>query len=125
MAYNVLAVMLAAVETEHRLKATEVSSYYVADEVKATYGGMMIAIAEPLWRGFESQTDEELGKELLRLASHVKPSKLRKASPRAEEEGEERVRAEARSGPACLDGAGVAGRREDLTAWRETVATLT
>ncbi|MFP2960582.1 transposase, partial [Myxococcus sp. 1LA] len=78
MAYNVLEVMLAAVETEHRLKTTEVSSYYVADEVKATYGGMMIAIPEPLWRGFESQTDEELGKELLRLASHVKPSKLRK-----------------------------------------------
>jgi IS4 transposase len=78
MAYNVLAVMLAAVETEHRLKATEVSSYYVADEVKATYGGMMIAIPESLWRGFESQTDKDLGKELLRLASHVKPSKLRK-----------------------------------------------
>lgn len=78
MAYNVLAVMLAAVETEHRLESAELSSYYVADEVKATYGGMMIAIPEKLWRSFESQTDEELGKELLRLASHVKPSKLRK-----------------------------------------------
>ncbi|WP_284666645.1 IS4 family transposase [Myxococcus sp. SDU36] len=48
MAYNVLAVMLAAVETEHRLKPAEVSSYYVADEVKATYGGMMMAIPEKL-----------------------------------------------------------------------------
>ena len=78
MAYNVLAVMLAAVATEHRLEPTGLSSYYVADEVKATYGGMMIAIPEKLWRGFESETDEELGKQLRRLASHVKPAKLRK-----------------------------------------------
>ncbi|HLM45468.1 MAG TPA: transposase [Myxococcaceae bacterium] len=78
MAYNVLAVMLAAVAAEHRLEPTGLSSYYVADEVKATYGGMMIAIPEKLWRGFESETDEELGKQLRRLASHVKPAKLRK-----------------------------------------------
>lgn len=78
MAYNVLAVMLAAVASEHRLEATELSSYYVADEVKATYGGMMIAIPEKLWRSFAPQTDEELGKTLLGLASHVRPSKLRK-----------------------------------------------
>jgi IS4 transposase len=35
MAYNVLAVMLAAVETEHRLKATEVPSDYMAERGRA------------------------------------------------------------------------------------------
>ncbi|MBZ4423378.1 IS4 family transposase [Myxococcus sp. RHSTA-1-4] len=78
MAYNVLAVLLAAVEAEHRLQSTELSSYYVAGEVKATYSGMMIAIPEKLWRGFESQTDEDLSRTLLRMASHVNPAKLRK-----------------------------------------------
>jgi hypothetical protein len=43
----------------------------VADEVKATYGGMMIAIPEKPWRGFESQPDKGMprGKEVDRHAS--------------------------------------------------------
>jgi hypothetical protein len=87
MAYNVLAVMLAAVESQHRLEAEEVSTYYVANEVKATYLGMMIALPEKHWSGFESQTDEELGQELLRLASQVKPAKLRKHPRGAKKKG--------------------------------------
>jgi hypothetical protein len=56
----------------------EVSSYYVAGEVKATYGGMMIAIPEKDWRGFDSQTEEELSQSLRRMARQVNPKKLRK-----------------------------------------------
>jgi len=78
MAYNVLAVLLAAVETEHHLQATEVSSYYVAGEVKATYSGMMLAIPEKVWETFESQTEVELSQTLLQRARQVKPAKLRK-----------------------------------------------
>jgi IS4 transposase len=78
MAYNVLAVLLAAVEAEHDLKGMEVSSYYVAGEVKATYGGMMIAIPEKDWRGFDSQTEKELSQTLREMARQVNPKKLRK-----------------------------------------------
>ena len=46
MTYNLLAVLQSAVETEHRLEAAnfQVSSYYIADEVRTTYSGMMIAV---------------------------------------------------------------------------------
>ena len=54
------------------------SSDDVSDEVTTTYCWMMIAIPKKLWRGFEFETDEELGKQLLRLASHVKLAKLHK-----------------------------------------------
>lgn len=78
MAYNVLAVLLAAVEAEHHLEANEVSSYYVAGEVKATYVGMMIAIPEKVWTRMEPQTDTELSQTLLGMARQVNPAKLRK-----------------------------------------------
>ena len=78
MAYNMLAVLLAAVEIEHPLQAMEVSFYYVAGEVKATYSGMMIAIPEKVWEIFESQTDRESSQTLLQMARQVKPAKLRK-----------------------------------------------
>jgi IS4 transposase len=78
MAYNVLAVLLAAVEEEHHLQATEVSSYYVAGEVKATYSGMMIALPEKTWSTFESQSDEALSQTLRQMARQVNPAKLRK-----------------------------------------------
>ncbi|WP_281255341.1 hypothetical protein [Cystobacter ferrugineus] len=41
MAYNILAVLQAAVETEHQLEAAnlQVSTYYIADEVRSTTAG--------------------------------------------------------------------------------------
>jgi IS4 transposase len=78
MAYNVLEVLLAAVELEHHLEATEVSCYYVAGAVKATYSGMMIALPEKDWESFEPQTDRELSQTLRQMARQVKPAKLRK-----------------------------------------------
>jgi IS4 transposase len=78
MAYNVLAVLLAAIEAEHHLQATEVSSYYVAGAVKTTYSGMMIAIPEKLWDAFAPQTDVELSQTLRQMAKQVNPAKLRK-----------------------------------------------
>jgi IS4 transposase len=78
MAYNVLAVLLAAVEAEHHLQATEISSYYVAGAVKATYSGMMIAIPEEHWDTFELQTDVELSQTLRQMAKQLNPAKLRK-----------------------------------------------
>lgn len=84
MAYNVLAVLQAAVEAEHELAASglEVSSYYVAGEVKATYGGMMIAIPASNWEPFEAQSAFELSHTLRQMAARVNPAQLRK-HPRA------------------------------------------
>jgi IS4 transposase len=80
LTYNVLAVLQAAVETEHRLEASnmQVSSYYIADEVKSNYGGMMIAVPEATWDEHESQSASELSRKLLRLAANVNVARLRK-----------------------------------------------
>jgi hypothetical protein len=49
-------------------------------EVKATWGGMMIAIPEKLWTTFEPRNDVELSQTLLQMAKQVNPAKLRKHS---------------------------------------------
>ncbi|MDY7233351.1 IS4 family transposase [Hyalangium rubrum] len=84
MAYNVLAVLQAAVEAEHESATAglEVSSYFVAGEVKATYGGMMIALPAAAWEPFKKQSAPELSDTLRQMAAHVNPAKLRK-HPRA------------------------------------------
>lgn len=80
LAYNVLAVLQSAVEAEHRLEDStiQISSYYIADEVKFNYGGMMIALPEPTWQEYESQSAPELSRTLLGLAANVKVARLRK-----------------------------------------------
>jgi IS4 transposase len=80
MAYNVLAVLQAAVEAEHPVEASTlgVSSYYIATEVKAAYGGMMIALPESVWEQFETQSALELSNTLRQLAAGLNPKKLRK-----------------------------------------------
>lgn len=80
MTYNILAVLQAAVETEHRLEAAnvQVSTYYIADEVRSTYSGMMIAVPEAEWEPFETQSAPELSQTLLRMAANINPARLRK-----------------------------------------------
>ena len=80
LAYNVLSVLQTAVETCHKLAGTgmEISTYYIANEVKSTYGGMMIAVPQKVWEEYEVQSSRELSDALLRLAEHVNPKTLRK-----------------------------------------------
>ena len=54
VAYNLLAVVLAALRGVHGEETVdeEVSLYYVANEISATYHGMMIAIPAPEWDVF-------------------------------------------------------------------------
>jgi IS4 transposase len=84
LAYNVLAVISAAVKRQHQLDATklELSAYFIAMEVKANYAGMMIAIAPELWQPFDRMTAVQLSRTLLAIAAHVNPRTLRK-HPRA------------------------------------------
>ena len=72
-AYNILSTVKAALRAKHgheRVRA-EVSGYYIADEVRCTYRGMMIAIEEPHWESFQTMTPRQLGATLVALAGHV------------------------------------------------------
>lgn len=80
LAYNVLATIQAAVEAAHDLPTAgiELSSYFVAGEVKAYYAGMMVAVPPAAWAPFESQSPVQLSSTLRHLATHVDPRTLRK-----------------------------------------------
>lgn len=80
LAYNVLAALQAAVEAAHDLPAAgiELSSYFVAGEVKTYYGGMMVALPPVTWATFETQSPAQLGSTLRDIAAHVDPKILRK-----------------------------------------------
>lgn len=91
VAYNVLSVVKAALRSVHGtdLIETEVSSYYLADEIKGTYRGMMIAIPPEEWCVFHNTTFVELSQILKHLAAYVKlrafrrhPRGLKKTQPK-------------------------------------------
>ena len=83
VAYNLLAVVLAALRGVHGEKTVdeEVSLYYIANEISMTYHGMMIAIPEPEWDQFYSMGTADLAAILLGLARRVRLQAIRK-SPR-------------------------------------------
>ena len=74
VAYNVLSVVKAALRSVHGTEKieTEVSSYYLADEIQGTYRGMMIALPPAEWQTFQDMTFIQLSSVLKYLASCVK-----------------------------------------------------
>jgi IS4 transposase len=83
VAYNVLAVVLAALRGVHGQQTVdeEVSLYYLANEVATTYHGMMIAIPEGEWDVFYRMSAPAMAATLLDLAERVNLRAFRK-SPR-------------------------------------------
>jgi hypothetical protein len=83
VAYNVLAVVLAALRGVHGQQTVdeEVSLYYLANEVATTYHGMMIAIPEGEWDIFSRMCAPEMAATLRNLAERVNLRAFRK-SPR-------------------------------------------
>jgi len=83
LAYNVLSVVKSAVEASHDLEAVDmqVSTYYIATEVRFAYGGMMMVVEAEDWKE-EAQSAAQLSETLLELAKKVRLSTLRK-HPRA------------------------------------------
>ena len=73
VSYNILSVVLAALRSIHGSEKIqqEVSSYYLADEIRGTYRGMMIAIAPQEWSVFQQMTLVELTNVLRHLATQV------------------------------------------------------
>ena len=80
VAYNVLAVVKAALRTRHGDETidNELSGYYLAGNIARTYDGMMIAVAPEDWAVFHAMSLAQLAEILLRLAANVKLSKFRK-----------------------------------------------
>jgi len=80
VAYIIMSVIKAALAGVHGADVIEkqVSGYYIADEISATYRGMMIAIDHQQWIVFQQMPTTKLLKILKQLASNVKLSKYRK-----------------------------------------------
>jgi Transposase DDE domain len=99
VAYNVLAVVLAAWRGVHgqQIVDDEVALYYLANEVATTYHGMMIAIPEGEWDVFYRMSASEMAVTLLDLAKRVNIRALRKSprgpkKPRPERDGNAKQR---------------------------------
>jgi IS4 transposase len=84
VAFSVLTVIEAAIAAAHDLEAShiEISTYYVADDVRSDYPGMLIAIVASVWSAFDEQSPTALARTLRNIAAHVNPRTLRK-HPRA------------------------------------------
>jgi hypothetical protein len=84
VAYNVLAVIKAALRATHGTDKVEneVSVYHVTEEVRRTHAGMMIAIVPQEWLPFRGMSAKELANTLRELATHVDLSKYKKAPTR-------------------------------------------
>ncbi len=84
VAYNVLAVIQAALRAAHGTEKVEneVSLHHVAGEIKRTREGMVIAVRPPEWRRFRTMSAKELADVLRELATHVDLRKYKKAPTR-------------------------------------------
>ena len=80
VAYNVLAVVQAAVETEAAAAAEPVpiSMYYVAHTVREHYRGLLIAVAASVWADYDAQPPAALAASLRDIAAHVRFEAYRK-----------------------------------------------
>jgi hypothetical protein len=74
VSYNILSVVKAAMRAAfgHEKVENDVSSYYIANEVRATQKGMDIVIEQQAWAPFQTMTPERLATELVRLAGNVR-----------------------------------------------------
>ena len=85
LAYNVLAVLESAIEDAHALPPDPavVSTWYVAEEVRAHYAGMMVALSAAEWVRFDALSPTQLAQRLRHYARQVDLRHVRK-HPRKE-----------------------------------------
>lgn len=81
LAYNVLALLQTAVRIRHARtldkERMELSTYFIATEIKANYAGMLIAVPARAWQRYEASNAKELAQRLLALAAGVNPQQFR------------------------------------------------
>jgi len=80
VSYIIVSVMKSALGSVHGADVVEnqISGYYIADEISATYRGMMIAIDDAHWIVFQQMTALKLSKILKELAANVRLSAFQK-----------------------------------------------
>ncbi len=80
ISYMILAIIKAALSSVYGADKidNELSGYYLADEFRAIYPGMMIALPDDKWFVFRQYTQTELVGFLKQLAKNVKLSRFRK-----------------------------------------------
>lgn len=80
VAYNVLAVVKAALRSVHGDEAidNELSGYYLAGNIARTYDGMMVAVEPKEWAVFQPMPLTELAEILVQLAANIDLAKFRK-----------------------------------------------
>lgn len=80
VASNAVALLKASLRAVHEpAKVQEMSSYYVALEIRETYVGMMIALPPSAWEIFRNLTATKLAAVLRQVAQHVKLDQYQKA----------------------------------------------
>jgi Transposase DDE domain len=84
VAYNVLAVLKAALRAVHGEETVEkeVSGYYVALEWSLVYAGMMIALPAEVWTPFAQMPAKQLAGYLRDWAGRINMRKIQKSPPR-------------------------------------------
>lgn len=80
VSYNIWSVMKAAVSAAHGQEETaKLSTYYVADEIAATYRGMMIVLPAHYWRKhFAELTATQMARTLVGIAQSIDLKRYRK-----------------------------------------------
>ena len=78
--YNILSTVQAALRGAFGVEKvqTEVSGYYIANEVRGTALGMAIAIDDGEWERFEVMTHPQFARQMLRWASGVRLARLKR-----------------------------------------------
>lgn len=73
VSYNVSSVVRAALRAKfgHDKVEQEVSGYYIANEVRVTYGGMDLLLDDLVWEPFQRMSADELGRKLLHYAGYA------------------------------------------------------
>lgn len=80
VSYIILSVIKSAMSSVHgaNVVENEISGYYLADELSATYRGMLIAITEENWVVFQQMTPHKFSTILKKLAAKMKLYRFQK-----------------------------------------------
>ncbi|UAW63522.1 IS4 family transposase [Mycoavidus sp. HKI] len=78
LAYNILALLKRVIEQAHQEQQVEVSTYYMANEVRMAYYGMMSFLPPEAWNSWiRLYQGPALGRLLLQIARYVDPQRIR------------------------------------------------
>jgi hypothetical protein len=83
VSYNIASAVRAALRANfgHEKVESETSNYYIANEVRATYKGMDLALDEKIWKQFQDMPPKEMARRVLAYSANVRLTSF-KRTPR-------------------------------------------